>query len=235
MVSTFDETALQAMAVRAAKTLPSTVNGRIDKAVRLIQSDSVDVHDDGTATVLSESDGVTTYRVQGRSCACPDYTFQAPQGWCSHRIAVAMLQRLLEEREDLPVDAHGEEPETAVTEMAVADETLARPKQVDLSKYTIDISGKTFVQYAGLLARAHERGLTSLSARFISVTSELALAEATATFQDGRTFTEAADATPQNVKKFVQPHFARMALTRAKARCLRDALNIAECSWEELE
>src|SRR5207248_5144296 len=90
-------------------------------------------------------------------------------------------------------------------------------------------------QYAGLLALAHERGLVSLKARFISVTPELALAEAEAVFQDGRVFTEAADATPANVGPQVKAHYARMALTRAKARCLRDALNISMCTLEELE
>ena len=75
------------VAARARTALPATVNGRIEKAVRLVQTDSVALHDDGTATVLSESDGVTPYRVVGKSCACPDYTFQAPQGWrnCENR------------------------------------------------------------------------------------------------------------------------------------------------------
>jgi hypothetical protein len=94
--------------------------------------------------------------------------------------------------------------------------------------------GNPFVLYAGLLAMAHERGLVSLSAKFISVTPELALAEATAVFQDGRTFSEAADATPQNVTAQVRPHFARMALVRSKARALRDALNIGIATLEEL-
>jgi hypothetical protein len=82
---------------------------------------------------------------------------------------------------------------------------------------------------------AHERGLVNLSAHFISVTDTLALAEATAEFADGKTFSECADATPQNVGSTVRAHFARIALTRAKARCLRDALNISVCSVEELE
>ena len=33
----------------------------------------------------------------------------------------------------------------------------------------------------------------------------------------------------------VKPHFRRVALTRAKARCLRDALGIEECAVEEVE
>ena len=102
-------------------------------------------------------------------------------------------------------------------------------------EYLVDIKGKKHVLFAGLLAMAHEKGLRTLAADFVSVTSELALARATATFQDGRTFSEAADATPANVGPQVKPHFARMALTRAKARVLRDALNIGAVSAEELE
>ena len=82
---------------------------------------------------------------------------------------------------------------------------------------------------------AYERGLQNLSAHFISVDADLALAEATAEFKDGRVFMEYSDATPSNVHPKVKPHFARMALTRAKARALRDALNISMCSVEELE
>ncbi len=85
------------------------------------------------------------------------------------------------------------------------------------------------------LVMAHEHGLVNLSAHFISVDSELALAEATAEFQNGRCFSECADSPPKNVSITIRPHFARMALTRAKARALHDALNISMCSLEELE
>ena len=56
-----------------------------------------------------------------------------------------------------------------------------------------------------------------------------------ATFADGRTFEESADATPGNVNAKIRPHFPRMALTRSKARALRDALNINLVAVEELE
>ena len=112
--------------------------------------------------------------------------------------------------------------------MQVPPPTLGR-------EYLITIKGKEFVQYAGLLALAHASGLQSLTARFVSLTPEVALAEATATFADGRSFSEAADATPGNVSPGVKAHYARVALTRAKARCLRDALNVGEIAVEELE
>ena len=53
-------------------------------------------------------------------------------------------------------------------------------------------------------------------------------------FKDGETFTELGDASPENVKELVAPHIMRMSATRAKARALRDALNIGMCSVEEL-
>jgi len=82
---------------------------------------------------------------------------------------------------------------------------------------------------------AHDQGLQELSAEFISVTPELALAAAHAFFADGRKFWDAGDATPTNVHQQVRAHFPRVALTRAKARCLRDALNIGMMAVEELE
>jgi hypothetical protein len=63
----------------------------------------------------------------------------------------------------------------------------------------------------------------------------LAIARATAAFRDGRSFSESADATPENVHFNIRPHFPRAALTRAKARVLRDALNIAMVAIEDLD
>jgi hypothetical protein len=118
----------------------------------------------------------------------------------------------------------------------VADEThgTAQPDTDQLRKWLTTIHGKEFIRYEGLLALAHEHGLLELGAAFISVTEERALAWAWAHFTDGRQFYEAGDATPGNVHPQVRSHFARVALTRAKARVLRDALNIGMVAVEEL-
>ena len=96
------------------------------------------------------------------------------------------------------------------------------------------IQGKPFVKFAGLLQMAHEKGLVGLSEGWTYNDAELSLAHAVATFQDGRTFEGSGDATPGNVTKKVVPHFRRVALTRAKSRALRDALNCDLVSVEEL-
>jgi hypothetical protein len=103
-----------------------------------------------------------------------------------------------------------------------------------LKPYVVYLHGKPFIRYVGLLTLAHERGLVQLTARIEYHADNLVLASATATFQDGRVFTEWADAMPDNVGVQVRPHWVRMALTRAKARCLRDALQIGIAALEEL-
>jgi len=138
---------------------------------------------------------------------------------CKH---VERVQEYLQDTEG------GREPEET-GESAVADPAPG------FSRWIKKIHGRDFIEYQGLLAMAHEHGLQELSAEFISVTPDLALAQAHAVFADGRRFWEAADATPANVNVNVKAHYARCALTRAKARVLRDALNIGMASIEELE
>jgi hypothetical protein len=90
------------------------------------------------------------------------------------------------------------------------------------------------VKFAGLLQMAHERGLVALTADWTFNDAELSLTHAIATFQDGRRFEESADSTPANVGKKVAVHWRRMSLTRAKSRCLRDALGVDLVAVEEL-
>ena len=64
--------------------------------------------------------------------------------------------------------------------------------------------------------------------------AELSLAHAVATFQDERRFAERGDATPANTGRMVAVHFRRVALTRVKARVLRDALGVDLVAVEAL-
>ena len=103
------------------------------------------------------------------------------------------------------------------------------------ASYLVLVHGQPFIRYVGLLALAHEAGLVRLEARIESHSEALVLASATATFSDGRVFTEWADSTPENVGAQVRPHWIRLALTRAKARAMRDALSIDMTAVEEVE
>jgi hypothetical protein len=209
------------MAEQARTALPQC-NGRIDSAVKLLLSGDVKLLPDGTAHVGSRSDVDKMYVVHSGGCDCQDAQHHPEiQGWCAHKIARALFIR---------VRRHLAEPSPSHLEESPMPHMGSIPAQ-----FLVALHGKMFVQYAGLLAMAHEKGLVNLSAHFISVDPSLALAEATAEFADGRTFKDCADATPENVNAKIRPHFPRLALTRAKARALRDALNIGMASVEELE
>lgn len=212
---------VQAMAQKAHEALP-LANGRIEKAVEIVLSGGVTLQLDGHAVACSQSTPQTGYSVNG-SCECADAP-TAPGQWCKHRIAVALLKRTQE--------ALARASEPPVTDLPPAEDLA--PAGLD-RRFLTHLHGKAFVRYAGLLALAHERGLVKLEARIEFHSDSLVLASATATFSDGRVFTEWADATPANVGAQVRPHWVRMALTRAKARCLRDGLNISLCALEELD
>jgi hypothetical protein len=102
-------------------------------------------------------------------------------------------------------------------------------------EFVIQRSGRDFVLYAGLLDLAHRSGLVSIVTETVTTpTMMTAVFKATVTFADGRVFTGHGDATPENVGRQIVPHLIRMGETRAKARALRDALNIGAASLEEL-
>lgn len=213
----FPQAVHQVSALAQAK-LPESLHGRVQRATALVLNHAVWTEEDGYTTQVQCTNG--WYTVNG-SCPCPDHN-RAPEQYCKHRLARALYRRASElMHEARPLVS------TTVEGGAVAAHNVP-------AQYIAHLHGKPFVRYAGLLALAHERGLVSLKARLISVTGELALAEAEAVFADGQTYSECADATPQNVPPHIRPHVPRMALTRAKARCLRDALNIGMTALEEL-
>jgi hypothetical protein len=105
-------------------------------------------------------------------------------------------------------------------------------------EHTIDLHGKEYTLYPGLLAQAHERGLHSIDEQIVQIPTEengrLAIVRATVTDKDGRIFTGLGDASPQSVGRNIAPHVLRMASTRAKARAFRDMLGVEADGFDEL-
>jgi hypothetical protein len=245
----------------ARKRFPHS-SDRIERAYALVHEGKVVLHpQDKTATVQS-SDGTKAYTVNGH-CDCPDAP-RAPEGVCKHKFAALILRKAtvlvktlsqakapvvvqpqvmdvqaVEAEAEAEAEADAEEQqETAATQTTVlAAEVIPykAPAPTVPAQFVSSIKGKPFVQFAGLLTVAHQQGLLSLTERVTHVTDTWVLAEARAEFEDGRVFVGVGDSSPDNVGKEVKPHWRRLAGTRAMARALRQALNIAMCSVEELD
>ncbi len=105
-------------------------------------------------------------------------------------------------------------------------------------EFMIMRQGKQYVLFAGLLDEAHARGLKGIDTDLVQVPTpengNVAVVKAMVEMEDGRTFSGIGDASPDNVGRGIVPHIIRMAETRAKARALRDAVNVGATSLEEL-
>jgi hypothetical protein len=108
-------------------------------------------------------------------------------------------------------------------------------------EYIIERQGRAFVLYAGLLDLSHQFGLKSICTTLLQIPSEAnqrtAICQAVVTLEkDGveRVFTGIGDANPSNVAPAMQTCLIRMSETRAKARALRDAVNVGVAAFEEL-
>jgi hypothetical protein len=118
-----------------------------------------------------------------------------------------------------------------------ADQQLVRT--VDVHDRVGNVVGsKDVVLYAGLLNQAHEEGLLKVCTSILQIPTEengrLAIVKAEVQTAKGL-FEAVGDACPENVDEFLAPHLIRVAETRAKARALRDAVNVGVVSYEELD
>jgi hypothetical protein len=234
--------AVAEIAERAKATLPDCA-GRVDRAVQIVLNHDVELLEDGKAKVASQSNGTVVYHVVNGGCTCKDYV-KAPSNWCKHRIAAGLYKRataLVQRKlaQSTGASTNGPVPATQEPGRGAPQADVPGPAQPETpqgvpAQHVVLIQGKPFVRFAGLLQMAHERGLVALTADWTYNSDELSLAHAVATFQDGRRFEESGDATPGNTTRKVAVHFRRVALTRAKARVLRDALGVDLVAVEEL-
>ncbi|MDB5099598.1 MAG: hypothetical protein JWM80_4019 [Cyanobacteria bacterium RYN_339] len=108
-------------------------------------------------------------------------------------------------------------------------------------RHIINLQGRDYVTYEGLLDEAHRQGLRTIRTQVLQLpgaaNEQTAVVMAEIEFDDKtgkRTFTGIGDASPRNVSRGILPHLIRMAETRAKARALRDGTNIGMTAFEEL-
>ena len=104
-------------------------------------------------------------------------------------------------------------------------------------EYIIKQQGRDYALYSGLLDQAHQEGLCRITTKVLQIPSadneNVAICFAEVETSKG-VFTGIGDASPKNVGKQVALHLLRMSETRAKARALRDAVNVGEAAFEEL-
>lgn len=103
--------------------------------------------------------------------------------------------------------------------------------------FIVQLQGKDFILYKGLLVLAHEMRLVSIETEPIEIDWEHGrfVFKAVAIGKDGERFTGYGDATTKNVGKKILPHALRMAETRAKARALRDFTGLGMTAFEEMD
>lgn len=97
-------------------------------------------------------------------------------------------------------------------------------------EHVINLKGKDYITWPGLLAEAHRKGIKSIETDLLQIPNahngEVAISKAKVTLDDGTYFEGHGDASPANVGRAIAPHIIRMSETRAKSRALRDATNI---------
>ena len=189
----FDAALLRATA-RAAATYP-TERERIERGLQIALAEGVTFLPTGLALVASQSRPGETYPVNGH-CLCRDVA-QAPAGRCKHRWAKSLVRWARNAEVDTPpppvvrcprcwvafADDEAAVPgdvcvvcaaieATPALNASPSGDTPATPPTIP-AQYVVSLHGKSFVQYTGLLAMAHARGLVSLKVHFISVTDAL--------------------------------------------------------------
>ena len=114
-----------------------------------------------------------------------------------------------------------------------------KPKLKLNDEFLINIDGKDFILYRGLLDLAHQKGLKSLEVEMIQVpckgNENLCICKATAISPNGDCYVDYGEASPANVSPKVARHAPRIASTRAKARVLRDFTNTGIVCVDEID
>jgi len=105
-------------------------------------------------------------------------------------------------------------------------------------EFILNLQGKDFIKYNGLLDLAHQKGLIKMDVEIVQYPTvengNEAVCRAIAETKFGERYVDIGDASPKNTNKMIASHIIRMASTRSKARALRDLCNTGMTCVEEL-
>jgi len=175
---------------------------------------------------VESSDGKVAYRIffnlergVGR-CTCSDYQTKVKSDGdykCKHLLATA----------DASINSDTE-----------AAEYIAKSKPKLDERFIVNIKGKDFCTYPGLLDISHKLNLISLKVELLQYPNKEngheAITKAIAETAKGEVFMDIGDASPQNCDSRIAKHLIRMSSTRCKSRVLRDLCNISMVAIEEV-
>jgi hypothetical protein len=173
---------------------------------------------------VESSEGKICYRVSfsddGHECTCGDFSRNSKNDHdfkCKHILAVW----------------------NAIPNGEVDTAIILKKKMPKLDeRFIMNIDGKEFVKYPGLLDLAHQKGISSIEVDILQFptkdNSNFAVCKATVMSKTGDSFIDIGDCNPLNCTAKVSKHILRMASTRAIARALRSYTNIGMTCLEEL-
>jgi len=175
---------------------------------------------------VESSDGKIAYRIffnderKVGKCTCPDYQIMVKSDGdykCKHLLATVEAVRNNDTKN--------------------AEQIKKMKPKLD-EKFIINIKGKDFCTYPGLLDVSHKLNLMSLKVELLQFPSKdnghESITKAVAETTRGEVYTDIGDASPLNCDSRIAKHLIRMSSTRSKARVLRDLCNISMLAIEEV-
>lgn len=161
------------------------------------------------------------------------FTLEGSEVWYNIRHSEEILMELLKTSIRKGNIVEFELKDKLVQELRVLQ---SGPIEAEKNESIINIKGKNFMTYEGLLHKAHGKGEFSMEITGSYVSEDMTKAWCKVRLTAGdQIFDGFGSSTPDNTGAMTMTHPVEMAHTRAKGRALRDYLDIGEVMAEELK